>query len=108
MHPRPKLTPEETAFLRAWIWEEAHPHVVENGAKRLQIERNPHASPILADIATATMTADEQVDVANGPKPSDVPAWPWSSDQELRARHEEAMVWLETTRLSRKHVPIES
>ena len=98
MHPGPQLTPAERDFLRAWMWEEAHPRVIENGAKKAQIARSAYAAPLLADIAAATMTAEEQVDAAHGARPARTPDWPWASDEELRSRHEEAKVWLEGSR----------
>jgi hypothetical protein len=80
------------------MWEEAHPRFVENGAKKAQVEQSPYASPLLADLAAATMTPEEQVNAAHGPKPSAVPAWPWASEEELRRRHGQARAWLEGTR----------
>jgi hypothetical protein len=98
MHPRPQLTNAEKQFLQAWIWEEAHAQGVRIGAaKRLQIDNSPYAAPLLADIAVATLSADEQGAIANGPQPSGNPVWPWSNE-ELAARHREAQTWLEDSR----------
>jgi hypothetical protein len=103
MHPRPQLTLAEKEFLQAWMWEEAHAQDSGTGmAKRHQVENNPFAVPLLADIAVATMSADEQVAVVNGPKPTGNPSWPWASDDELRARHREAKAWLENSRFAQK------
>jgi hypothetical protein len=103
MHPRPQLTPAEQAFLRAWMWEEAHPRVIENGAKKTQIDRSPYAAPLLADIAAATMTPEEQLGAAHGARPARIPVWPWASDEDFRFRHEEAKAWLEGSRF--RHTP---
>jgi len=99
MPRRPQLSQAERDFLEAWMWEEAHAQDISAGsAKRLQIANSPYAAPLLADIASATMSPEEQVAVANRPKPGSVPSWPWRSDEELRARHHEARTWLEKCR----------
>jgi hypothetical protein len=97
MHPRPRLTAAESAFLRVWTWEEANfqrPHTTT--AKKLQVERCPYAAPQLADIVTATMTPEEQVAIAEGPAPQNTPPFPWSTDKEIQERHEEARAWLDS------------
>lgn len=97
MHPRPKLTENETDFLRAWIWEEANfqrPHT--STAKRIQVEKSPYAAPLLADIVTAALPPEEQVAIATGPEPRSDAAWPWPTDDDLRRRHQEARGWLES------------
>jgi len=71
----------------------------EDGSNR----QEPYAAPLLADIASAAMTAEEQVDAAHGARPARTPDWPRASDEELRSRHEEAKVCLEGSRFH--HVP---
>src|SRR5262245_38930071 len=97
MRPRPKLTEVEAEFLRAWVWEEANPHFPRKaGAKRTQIERSPYSAPLLADIVSAAMTAEEQVAIAAGPAPERNPPWPWPTDHDLQDRHRAAKEWLES------------
>jgi hypothetical protein len=99
MHPRPELTLPEKEFLHAWIWAEAHAQ--DAGAslvKKQQIENAPFAAPMLADIAVATLSPDEQVAVANSPNPLGKPSWPWASAAELLVRHQESRAWLENSR----------
>jgi hypothetical protein len=99
MHPRPRLTQPEREFLEAWMWDEAHVQEISAGAaKKLQVESNPYAAPLLADIASATMSAEEQIAVVNGVKPRSVSCWPWQSEEEFRARHREARAWLDHSR----------
>ncbi len=97
MLPRPKLTPPEIDFLRAWIWEEANyqrPHTIT--AKKTQVEKSPYGAPLLADIVAAAMTAEEQVAIATGPEPRNNPPWPWPKDEDLPYRQQEAREWLES------------
>lgn len=96
MHPKLKLTAAETDFLRAWVWEEAHfLQVCAPGAKAIQVEKAPHSPPLLADIVSAAMTLEEQTAMAGGPPAKTSPPWPWTSDEHLRARHQEAKQHLE-------------
>jgi hypothetical protein len=109
MHPRPQLTRAEQEFLQAWIWEEAHPQEPNaSSAKKTQIANNPYAAPVLADIAAATMTAEEQLDAANGPAPTGGASWPWPTEEDLRVRHRQARAWLENSRTSRQAFPTAS
>jgi hypothetical protein len=100
MHPRPQLTSAEKAFLHAWMWEEAHPaYALHEGAvKSAQIDNSPYAAPLLVDMVVAVMSPEEQVALVNGPVPEGNPPWPWKSDEELRARHQQAKTWLEQSR----------
>ncbi len=99
MHPRLLLSQREKEFLEAWMWDEAHFQDVNAGsAKKLQIEKDPCAAPLLADIASAAMSAEEQVAVASGSKPAGVPCWPWRNDEDFRARYREARAWLDSRR----------
>jgi len=103
MHPELKLTAAEYNFLRAWIWEEANSEQVRSvGAKATQVQKAPYAAPALADLVTAAMTPDKQTAIAAGPTPEINPPWPWTSDEQLRARHQEAKQWLER-RFSPRH-----
>jgi hypothetical protein len=96
MHPRLKLTEPESEFLRAWIWEEANfRHAHAPGAKTTQVEKSPHSAPALADIVTAAMSPAEQVAIAAGPPPDVGPPWPWTSDEHLHTRRQEARHWLQ-------------
>jgi len=83
------------------MWDEAHPaHApLEGTAKKAQIDNSPYAAPVLADMVVAAMTPDEQVAVVSGAMPGGTPPWPWKSEEELRARHQEAKTWLEEIRL---------
>ena len=100
MHPRLQLTSAEKEFLQAWMWEEAHPAYAlhEGAAKQAQINHSPYAAPLLVDLVVAGMSPAEQVTLVNGPMPGGKPGWPWKSDEELRARHQQAKTWLEESR----------
>lgn len=90
-----QLSPAEVDFLRAWIWEEANfdrPHTPRT--KTTQIDNAPYSAPLLADIVAASMPADVQVNIAAGSEPKTNPPWPWASDADLVARHQEARAWL--------------
>jgi hypothetical protein len=89
----------EKLFLQAWMWDEAHAQAQSTGAaKRLQIENSPFAAPLLADIAVATMSAEEQAAITTGPRPLGNPPWPWDIAEDLAARHREAKAWLQDSR----------
>jgi hypothetical protein len=91
MHPKRKLTAAEADFLRAWVWEEANSLQVRGpGAKATQVEKAPYSPPVLADIVSAAMTPEEQTAMAAGPPAKANSPWPWTSDENLRARHLEA------------------
>ena len=91
MHPRLKLTEPETEFLRAWIWEEANFRQAQApGAKTTQVDKDPYCAPVLADLIAAAMSPEQQVAIAQGPAPEVSPPWPWTNDQDLRVRHQEA------------------
>lgn len=102
MHPRLKLTEPETEFLRAWIWEEANFRRADApGAKATQIEKAPYSAPVLADIVAAAMSPEDQVAAATGPAPHISPPWPWTKDEHLPVRHQEAKRCLQS-RFSRE------
>src|SRR5687767_6130606 len=85
MHPLMKLSPEEEAFLRHWIFDEAHYRDGIGPAKRLQLERGVIPADLATLIAAGLPELAIQEAAANGPPPAVGPTWPWS-EQTLRAR----------------------
>ena len=78
-HPRMRLSPEEEAFLRRWVYDEAHYQEGAGPAKRLQVQHRVRPADLAVVIAAAFPDPAEQEAMALGPAPADAP-WPWSDD----------------------------
>ena len=87
--PRMKLSPEEEAFLRHWVYDEAHYREGQGPAKRLQLEHHVRPADLAVLLAAGMPDPTEQQAAGEGPPPAGPPAWPWSDDT-FRARLNQA------------------
>jgi hypothetical protein len=92
-HPRMRLSPEEGAFLRRWIYDSARYQDGAGPAKRLQVQHRVRPADLAVVIAAAFPDLGEQEAAALGPPAADAPPWPWS-DEALRERLAEARTML--------------
>src|SRR5437660_990860 len=88
MHPRMKLSPDEEAFLRHWMYDEVHYREGNGPAKRLQLSHGVRPADLAVLIAAAFPDLVEQEAVGQGPAPASAP-WPWADDS-LSARLQDA------------------
>src|SRR5947209_2696176 len=93
MHPLLKLSREEEAFLRHWIFDEAHYRDGPGAAKRLQLAHGALPADLAILIAAALPDPAEQEAASQGPVPAAAPTWPWS-EQAYQARLAEARALL--------------
>ena len=87
-----RLTPSELEFLSAWAREEWEPACYQLPAHRLQLAHKVRGAWLIAFIkswADAEGKRDQEVLHASV---TTEPAWPWASDEDFRARLEEASV----------------
>jgi hypothetical protein len=88
-----KLSRDEEAFLRHWIYDEAHYRDGVGPAKRLQLEHRVPSADLAVIIAAAIPDPADQEAAGSGPAPTDPPSWPWS-DEALNACLEKARATL--------------
>src|SRR2546423_14904486 len=88
-HPPMRLSRDEEAFLRHWIYDEAHYLGGVGPAKRLQVEHRVSPADLGTLIAASIPNPADQQAAALTPPPSGPPAWPWS-DEAFRQRLAEA------------------
>jgi hypothetical protein len=79
-HPRMRLCPEEEAFLRRWVYDEAHFEDGPGPAKRLQLEHGVIPADLAELVAAAFPVLADQRAIGQGPPPTDAPVWPWSAE----------------------------
>jgi hypothetical protein len=84
-----RLSPDEDAFLRHWMYEEVHYRDGPGPAKRLQREHHAVPADLGSIIAAAIPEPADQAAAGEGPPPAESPVWPWS-DEEWPARLAEA------------------
>jgi hypothetical protein len=75
-----KLSLEEEAFLRHWMYDEMHYQEGPGAAKRLQVEHRVLPADLAALIAAAFPSPADQKAAGLGPAPADAPTWPWSGE----------------------------
>lgn len=92
-HPRMRLSREEEAFLRHWMYDETHFRDGTGPAKRLQLQHRAIPADLATLIAAAIPEPAEQEAAGRGPPPVAAPAWPWSPEG-LRRRVAEARAFL--------------
>jgi hypothetical protein len=92
-HPLMRLSREEEAFLRHWIYDEVHYQNGAGAAKRLQVQHQAVPADLAMLVAAAIPDATDQEAAGQGPPPSEPATWPWSPEA-LRARLSEARVAL--------------
>ena len=83
-HPRMRLSLEEEAFLRCWIYEEAHYQEGVGPAKRLQVQHGVTPADLAIVIAAAIPEPAEQEAMALEIPAVGRPVWPWSADELTR------------------------
>ena len=88
-YPRMRLSPEEEAFLRRWIYDEAHYQEGPGPAKRLQVQHRVRPADLAVVIAAAFPDPGEQEAAGRVPAGADPPPWPWS-EEAFRERLAEA------------------
>ena len=88
-HPLMKLSPEETHFLRHWMYDEMHYREGSGPAKQLQRDHQAISANLALIIAAAIPDLAEQWAAGVGPPPVDPPTWPWTKAT-IKARLAEA------------------
>ena len=84
-----KLSREEEAYLRHWIFDEARYQEGQGPAKKLQLQHGATPAELAVLIAAALPNPADQESAAKGPSPTEQPLWPWS-DVGFRERLAEA------------------
>ena len=79
-HPRMKLSPEEEAFLRHWMYDEVHFRSGTGQAKRLQLQHGVAPADLATLIAAGLPDPADQEAAGRGPSPAQPLTWPWSDD----------------------------
>lgn len=74
-----KLSPEEEAFLRQWMYDEAHYQEGLGPAKRLQLQHRAIPADLALLIAAAMPDPAEQKAAALE-SPAEPLEWPWTDD----------------------------
>ena len=92
-HPRMKLSHEEEAFLRPWMFDEVHFKEGHGPAKRQQVAQGVRPAELSLLIAAALPNPAEQQAAVSGATHSPCPTWPWSV-QSFQDRLEEAQAIL--------------
>ena len=80
-YPQMRLSPEEDAFLRRWVYDEGHYQEGVGPAKRLQVEHAVRPADLAVIIAAAFPEPADQEAMALGTSPEARPAWPWSEEE---------------------------
>jgi hypothetical protein len=75
-----RLSRDEEAFLRAWIYDEAHYQEGIGSAKRLQLQHGIKPADLAMIIAATIPDPGEQAAAGFAPSTAEVPVWPWSED----------------------------
>jgi hypothetical protein len=88
-----KLSTEEEAYLRHWIFDEARYQEGQGPAKQLQLQHGATPAELAVLIAAALPDPAEQEAAAHGLSPTEPPVWPWS-EVGFRSRMAEARVIL--------------
>src|SRR5262249_52741268 len=91
--PRMKLSRDEEAFLRHWMYDEAHYRDGPGRAKALQVRHGVTPADLAVIIAAAIPDPADQQTIGAGPTPAGDPAWPWD-DRSFRNRLTEAQAVL--------------
>jgi hypothetical protein len=89
-HQPMKLSRDEEAFLRHWLYDEFHFRAGPGPAKQLQLEHGVISADLGVLVAAGIL---DQAAAAIGP-PDALPTWPWSEDL-WHARLAEARATLE-------------
>lgn len=88
-----RLSRDEEAFLRHWMYDEVHYREGQGPAKRLQVQHRATPADLAVLIAAAIPDPAAQEAAGEGPPPAEPPTWPWPEDL-LRSRLAEARIAL--------------
>jgi hypothetical protein len=99
-----KLSRDEDAFLRRWMYDEAHYRDGPGPAKRLQLAHRAVPADLAAIIAAALPDPIDQAAAGSGPPPAEPPAWPWT-ERSFRDRLAEARAVLNDRRTAAASMP---
>jgi hypothetical protein len=91
--PPMRLSRDEEAFLRHWMYDEVHYSEGQGPAKRLQVQHRAAPADLAVLIAAAIPDLADQEAAGVGPPPAEPPTWPWPDDL-LRSRLAEARITL--------------
>src|SRR5262245_33658227 len=80
-----RLSREEEAFLRHWMYDETHYQDGPGPAKQLQVQHQAIPADLAILIAAAIPDLADQESAGLGPPPGEIPVWPWS-EEDLRSR----------------------
>jgi hypothetical protein len=84
-----KLSREEEAYLRHWMFDEVHYQERQGEAKQLQLRHGATPAELAVLIAAALPDPADQEAAAHDPSSAEPPLWPWSDDS-YRSRLAEA------------------
>ena len=76
--PKMKLSHDEEAFLRHWMYDEVHYRDGQGPAKRSQLEHRAVPADLAVLIAAALPDLADQEAAGLGSPPAEPPTWPWS------------------------------
>ena len=76
--PLMRLSRDEEALLRRWMYDEVHYQDGVGPAKRLQVEHRVAPADLATFAAAAMPDPSEQERAGLGPPPDGPPIWPWS------------------------------
>jgi hypothetical protein len=88
-----KLTSDELQYLSAWAREEWEPAYYRSPAHRLQLDRGVSGAQLVEFIKVWTEgegKKDQDILVAAA---NPQPRWPWDTNEDFRARFQEACQW---------------
>ncbi len=84
-----RLSRDEEAFLRHWMYDEVHYQDGPGPAKRLQLQHRAIPADLAVLVAAAIPDPIDQEEAGLGPPPAKPPTWPWSEEM-LAVRISEA------------------
>jgi hypothetical protein len=87
-----KLSLDEEAFLRQWMYDETHYREGAGPAKRLQVEHGVRPADLAALIAAAIPDVADQEAAGAGTPPAEPLRWPWSVEVFHRRLNEARVV----------------
>ncbi|HZU39009.1 MAG TPA: hypothetical protein VFA18_23990 [Gemmataceae bacterium] len=88
-----RLSRDEEAFLRHWMYDEVHYQHGPGAAKLLQVQHRVAPADLAVVIAAAFPDLAEQQAAGLSPPPSEAVSWPWS-DAALQERLRQAQALL--------------
>jgi hypothetical protein len=97
--PLMKLSRDEEAYLRHWMYDEVHYAEGVGPAKRLQIQHGATPAELATLIAAGIPNPADQEAAGHVPTPAVAPEWPWSGNSfQARVRDAQAILASRTAR----------